>query len=238
MNKSEISQIKDKCEGDLRFLCKYILGMADWYDPLHNDLERILKLPNPQKLILMPRGHLKSSVVTVGWVIQQILKNPNIRILLTNAVWQRTREFLGQIQGLLTDKSILSTIYGSFDGPGSKFTQDEITIAQRTIGTVKEPTITTAGVETALTGGHYDIIMHDDLVEENNIGTKEQIQKIIRFYQNSLDLLDPGGKLIVIGTRWAMGDLYGHIIENEMGTINGKPIEAENRIKWREYIKT
>jgi len=233
---AELTHLKYKCENDLKFLCKEVLGMKDWDDALHGDLVRELSLPARQKLLLVPRGHLKSSIVTVGWAIQQVLKNPNIRIFLTNAVWDLSRNFLREIVGLITDKSLLSTIYGQFNGKGSKFTEDEIIISQRTIGTVKEPTIKTGGVEKAVTGMHFDIIIHDDLVEENNIGTAEQIRKVIRFRTNCLDLLDPGGLEIIIGTRWAMGDLYGHLIETEMTSLNGKEVTPMQRAKWREML--
>lgn len=233
----DILSLQDKCKTDLKYLCKNVLGMDSWQNGLHDELAAFLEEPTDRKLILVPRGHFKSSIVTVGWSIQQILRDPNVRILITNAVWDLSRKFLREISGLLTDKSLLPEIFGRFDGPGSKFTQDEITVSQRTRGTIKEATITTAGVETALTGGHYDIILHDDLVEENNIGTKEQIQKIIRFYQNSLDLLDPGGKILVVGTRWAMGDLYGTLIETEMDSLNGKLVPPEMRTQWRDLLK-
>jgi hypothetical protein len=237
LTKQQIESLQTKCRTDLKYLCKTILGMEDWQDGLHDQLAAFLEDPAEKKLILVPRGHFKSSIVTVGWSIQQVLRDANTRILITNAVWDLARKFLREISGLLTDKSLLPEIFGRFDGPGSKFTQDEITVAQRTRGTIKEATLTTAGVETALTGGHYDIILHDDLVEENNIGTKEQIQKIIRFYQNSLDLLDPGGRILVVGTRWAMGDLYGTLIENEMDVLNGKIVPPEMRTQWRELLK-
>lgn len=233
---AEISALKRRCKTDLKFLCKQVLGMKDWDDLLHGDLVREIDLPARHKLLLIPRGHLKSSIVTVGWAIQQILINPNIRIYITNAVWDLSRKFLREISGLLIDKSPLSDIFGQFNGSRSQFTQDEITISQRTIGTVKEPTIQTGGVEKAVTGAHFDIIIHDDLVEENNIGTPEQIKKIIRFRQNCLDLLDPGGLEIIIGTRWAMGDLYGHLIETEMTTLNGKEVSPSERAKWRELL--
>lgn len=237
LSKPELALLREQCRTDLRFLARNILGMTAWEDSLHNDLAKFLDAPSDKKLILVPRGHLKSSLVTVAWTIQQLLRDVNTRILITNAVWDLSRKFLREISGLLTSKSLLPELFGAFDGPGSKFTTDEIVIAQRTRGTIKEASITTAGVETALTGGHYDIIIHDDLVEENNIGTKEQIQKIIRFYQNSLDLLDPGGKVLVVGTRWAMGDLYGHLMETEMDSLNGVPVVPEMRTQWREILK-
>lgn len=232
----ELRALRLRCQTDLKFLCVEVLGMVDWDDELHGDLVRELSMPDTNKLLLIPRGHLKSSIVTVGWTIQQIIINPNIRIYITNAVWGLSKDFLREIIGLLTDKSQLSDIFGQFDGKGSKFTEDEIIISQRTVGTIKEPTITTGSIEKADTGNHFDIILHDDLVEENNINTADQIKKVIRFRNNCLDLLDPGGLEIIIGTRWAMGDLYGHLIENEMSSLNGKAILPDQRSNWRELI--
>jgi len=235
--KKQIEQLQNKCKTDLRFLCKYVCGMDIWEDTLHNRLVQHLESPGPNKLILMPRGHLKSSIVTGAWAVQQLLRDPNTRILITNAVWDRAREFLEQITSLLTHSSMLPQIFGSFEGPTSRFTRDEITIAQKSSVSKRGPSIRTAGLESSLTGSHCDIMVHDDLVEESNINTPEQIKKVIRFYTNSLDLLDPGGRIVVIGTRWANPDLYGHIIASEMTSLNGLPISGEQRITWREMLK-
>lgn len=225
------------CKTNLKFLCKDVLGMEQWEDSLHNNLTQFLNTSGNQKLILMPRGHLKTSIVTVGYSIQQVLKNPNIRILINNAVWDNARKILNQISEYMTYKSLLPMIYGPFKSPRCRWTQDEIEVDQKTSGTSKEATITTGGIETARTGLHFDLIIHDDLVERNNVGTREQIQKVITFYRDSLDLLDPGGTMIVVGTRWALGDLYGHILDNEINSLNGKRI-TEDLGSWRNIVPT
>ena len=237
IDKTQIKELQEKCKTDLRFLAKYVCGLTYWEDSLHNELVQVIQGPEKKKLILMPRGHLKSSIVTVAWVIQQLLINPNIRILITNSVWDRAREFLGQISALLTHGSLLPQIFGSFEGPTARFTQNEITIAQKTNTSARGPSIRTAGSDSALAGSHCDILVHDDLVEESNINTSDQIQKIIRYYQNSLDLLDPGGIVIVIGTRWAMPDLYGHIMNKEMTSFNGHLTDVNTDVKWRDLLK-
>lgn len=224
------------CRNDLKFLCKNVLQMIDWEDSLHGQLEQELKAPEDTKLILLPRNHLKSSIISVGYTIQSILNNFNIRVLLTNAVWEFSRKLLGQITGFLTNKSVLPELFGAFDGPNGRFTQDSITVAQRDSGLVKDPTITTAGLESALTGTRYDLIIHDDLVDPTNIGTMDQIKKVINFYNQSRDLVDRKTKIIVVGTRWHQSDLYGHLIENQMTSFNGKKIAPEERVRWREWL--
>jgi len=61
-------------------------------------------------------------------------------------------------------------------------------------------------------GMHYDVIIVDDPVSDNNTGTREQIEKVIQHYKLLLSLLEPNGKLIIIGTCWDFGDLYGYLI--------------------------
>lgn len=235
--KDKTEALKMACKTDLRFLCKEVLGMKDWEDNLHGGLAEELEQPESRKLFLMPRGHLKSSIITVGWGLQQVLRDPNIRVLITNAVWDKARAFLNQISGYMTDKSALPQIFGAFQTPNMRWTRDEIEISQKTLRTIKEPTISTAGLEKSLTGYHYDLIIHDDLVDKENVTTKEQIEKVKSFYRNSLPLLDPGGRIVVIGTRWVIGDLYQELIETQATSINGRKIETvDDRLNWRSYI--
>jgi hypothetical protein len=231
----KVALMQVACKRDLRFLCEDLLGMDKWEPSLHDDLARFLAKDSRRKMILMPRGHLKSSIVTVGWAIQRLLANPNIRILIASAVWNNAREFLRQIQGFLTDRSLLPKLFGPFMNSKTRWTADDLDIAQRTDFTKRGATISTAGIEGSKTGMHYDLIIADDLVVRENVSTPDQIQKVITFYRDLLDLLDPGGELVLIGTRWTLGDLYGWVMENEMASLNGHVFKTpEERMDWRK----
>lgn len=225
-----VAHLRLMCRTNLKFLCKEILGMDKWDDVLHDDLQNFLEKSGTHKLILVPRGHLKSSIVTVGWCIQQILIDPNETILIRNAVWDLSREFLKQISNYLQSE-ILVSIFGVFCQPQSVWTKEVIEIAQKTDLVDRQPTITTAGLETALTGRHFKTIIDDDLVGQQNVTTKEQIQKVIQVYGDSENLLNPGGKHVIIGTRWANRDLYGHILTTDTNTVN---LENVNKIEGNE----
>lgn len=227
--------LKFKCENDLEFLATKILGQTVWQKGLHDELAEILNSPEPNKLLLVPRGHFKSTIGTVIWTVQQILKDHNIRILITNAIYDQAAEFLGQIIGFLRNP-VLVELYGNFEGPGSRITQETITIAQKKDITRRGPSVRIAGLGSTLTGSHPDIMIHDDLVTDANVSTSEQIQKVIRFYESSLDLLNPGGTVVVIGTRYAEGDLYGKLI-HEAETINGILVDEARREKWRDVLR-
>lgn len=232
-DEKKVERFQELCRKSLKFLGQGILGYDDW-SALHDEIELELDAPENMKLILVPRGHLKSSVITIAKPIQWLLRDPNERILIANAVWDNARHFMWKIQDYLTDKSILPHLFGNF--VSKRWNQDEFVIAQRTVAHA-EPSIATTGLEKTQTSQHYTKILMDDLVVRENIGTKEQKQKVITFFKDTLDLLEPSGELVIVGTRWANGDLYQYIIENLAGMINGKRVRTHNeRMGWRDLI--
>lgn len=215
---AELADIRETCRTNLKYLAKEVLGMSKWDDNLHDNLAEYIEKSGKHKLILIPRGHLKSSIVTIAWSIQQLLRDPNKRILIRNAVWDQSRRFLGQIQGYLEDGQ-LPMIFGRFKTQKTIWTKEECDIHQKKVKKAS-PSIMTAGLDTSLTGLHFDIVIDDDLVNDKNTSTKEQIQKVIEVYNDSFNLLDRGGQHIVVGTRWNNKDLYGHILTTDTKTVN------------------
>lgn len=204
-------ELREACRSSLHFLSTEILGYNDW-DTVHDDLEVFIRRPSAKKAILLPRGHLKTSIATIALPVQEILKNQNIRILLANQVWDRARDMLSEIKAHLSDHSALSQIFGGFSS--ERWNQDGITVRGRTVPH-KEPTIFTTGVEAETTGGHYDLIILDDLMGLQNSQTPEQRQKVKRFRRSMINLLEPGGRLLEIGTRWHLDDTFAEIFEKE-----------------------
>ena len=52
------------------------------------------------------------------------------------------------------------------------------------------------------------------MVSERNVTTKEQIEKVKQHYKLAFSLLEPGGLLIIIGTRYHMNDLYNDVLQD------------------------
>lgn len=215
LDAEQAEQIKKYCKESLFFLCGQFLGYKDW-DMVHDDVERFLRKPARKKALMLPRGHLKTSFVTIGYTIQCLLKNPNTRVLIGNGVWDIARSFLSEIKAQL-EQSQLKYLFGEFQS--ARWNADEIIIKQRT-KPLKEPTVATTGVEAETTGGHYDIIILDDLIGLQNSQTPEQRAKVKRFRRSMINLLEPGGLLIEIGTRWHLDDTFSEIFEKEMKYYN------------------
>jgi hypothetical protein len=231
--KQKILKLQDRCKNDLKFLVTKIMQMPRWSEPLHTEATAMMQSPGDRKLLLLPRGHQKSTIFSVGMAIQEILKEPDIRVKIISATWPLAKDLLHQTKSILM-QSALPDIFGSFFQPMCRWTTDNIDVAQRKRW-LKDPTISTGGIDTGKTGGHCDLMIFDDIVTPENTTTPDQVRKIVDGYQACLPLLDPGGKIWMIGTRYVMADIYGYLIENESRSINGKLLEnEEQRKKWRE----
>lgn len=198
------------CKRDLRYLCREILGFKDW-DTCHDDMAQFLKEHDqaPRKLILVPREHLKTSIVTVGGAIQEIIRNPNVTILISNLVLSNAEKILSEIKECLMKPDMVA-MFGDFVGP--LWNRDEIVVKQRT-STDKTPTISIGSPDKVLTSQHFDIIILDDILDDSVLGTADQILKTRNYYSKIIDLLKrPHGKLSVVGTRYDDKDLYGTIM--------------------------
>lgn len=206
----QIQKIKELCQKSLYFNCIQFLGYPDW-DVVHDDVEKFLLRPARKKALLLPRNHLKSTITTIAFTIMQILKNPNIRILIANGVWDISRKFLDEIKAQL-ENSQLKYLFGEF--VSARWNADEIIVRQRTKA-LKEPTIMTTGVEAETTGGHFDLIILDDLMGLQNSQTSEQREKVKRFRRSMINLLEPKGLLIEVMTRWHLDDTFTEIIGKE-----------------------
>lgn len=236
MSVDKINQLKHLCENNLKYLTTTVLGLNRWSDDVHGGIEQHLNAPGDRKLVLLPRGHQKTTIISVCWVIQQLLKNPNETVGIYSATWPLAKDILVQIKNILV-YSPLKDIYGSFQSDSGRWTLSNIDIAQKNVMLSKNPSISTGGVDTGKTGTHCSLMLFDDIVTPENTTTPDQVRKTIESYQDCLPLLDPGGRIVVIGTRYTMGDLYGSLIQNEARSINGYELQdEEERKNWRKFV--
>src|SRR3990167_46115 len=213
-----LGRIRTEASKDLFVFNKYVLeaekGDSSFVKlgEFHKDLcHFVTDRHDRKKLILIPRSHLKSKLITIGYSLFRIIQDPKIRILIYSATWQMAVDLHLSIQKVLQSNEMIHTLYGNLFEGAKEQSQDRTRLKEND---KREPTVTAAGIDNNLVGGHYDIIIMDDVVNRDNINTREQIEKVVKRYKDSLDLLEPKGQLIIIGTRWHDSDLYGWILDS------------------------
>jgi len=194
-----------------------VVGWKDLYEPLHKPLCYFIQDNEGQwkKLVLLPRGHFKSSVVTVGYSLWRIARDSKVRILIANATFPLASTFLSQIKDHIQRNDKFKQLFGDLYSSADKWSEQAITVKREESYERKEPTVTAFGIGGNLVSQHYDVVLLDDLVNRENTHTADRIYDVMMFYKDVLDLLEPGGTLIIVGTRWHEADLYGWLMDED-----------------------
>lgn len=213
-------QILDNNRIDI--LATEVLGYK--LQPFHLAMQRFQFL-HPKSLQLSFRGGGKTTSCTVTKAIHYICKNRNITILLGSESKSNSVGFLTEIKGHLENNERLIEMFGRFYDPNvvPKWADSEIVVVGRTKHP-KESTITCIGVDSSITSKHFDVLLTDDLVTDENARTPHMRQRTKTWYYKTYrPLLHPPndseehrGEHHHLGTRQHFDDLYGHLQENEL----------------------
>lgn len=210
--------MREQAKKDLFLLCKSCLNYGDIDNPLHRELISMLEKDPDKHLFLLPRGHLKSCIITAAYSIWCILRNPNIRIGICANTTGLAREHMRLIKRPFESNELFKMmfpdiLYQDPQNESSKWSESEITV-KRT-GVMRESTVETFGIDPLPTGHHYDLIIYDDIVTPESVTTLELMKKTKDLFSLSLSLLEPHGRRLVTGTRYHFGDLYSDLIESK-----------------------
>lgn len=213
-----ILAVKERYKKDLYTFAKLGLGYRDMTKNTHGPICKVLMGNSRKKLIVVPRGTFKSTLCSITYPIWLLINEPNHRILLDSELYTNSSKFLREIKGHLTSKHIMD-LFGDFKND-TNWNEAEITINQRT-KVYKESSITCSGIGAQKTSQHYSVIICDDLSSPDNTATEDLREKVINHYRLYISLLEPGGTMVVVGTRYAYGDIIGHILQNEIDKKEG-----------------
>ncbi len=168
---------------------------------------------HPSSLILAPRGHGKSTILNIAYSLWHLIQNPDIRILIVSNTQAQAQAFLREIKRHLEGNPDLKKYYGNLCG--TPWSENEIDISARRLMT-KEASVTAMGMYGPVIARHYDLIILDDVIdEENGSSARQRAKTLIWYYKELLPTLEPHGKIHLIGTRYHYLDLYGHLMERE-----------------------
>ena len=169
--------------------------------------EHVGKKGRWKRFLALPRGTAKTSLVQ-AYATWRVVKNPNLRVFFTSEVKSLSLDSAAHIMAFLTAPHVEAR-YGKFKGDRD-WQRGKFIVSQRTLPR-KEPTMMAGGVDVSSQGRHYDLIIADDLQGKTNT-TPEGIAKVKDYLRLLWPILDPGGELIWICTRWDFEDVAGDIL--------------------------
>lgn len=185
------------CAGDLFFLLVHGMGRADMDNDFCFARCREVQAVPDGCLDLWAREHYKSTIITVGLTIQNILNNPALTVGIFSHTRPIAKAFLRQIKREFETNRLLRELFPHICPPGrgeSRTWSEDNGIVVRRENNPKENTVEAWGlVDGQPTGKHFDLLIYDDVVTLESVSTPEQIAKTTEAWRLSLNLGARGG---------------------------------------------
>lgn len=232
--------MRQLCRRDLFYLLVYVCGRDDMDNNwLYSRCREVQSNPDGH-LDLWAREHYKSTIITYGKTIQDILINPEITVGIFSFNRPTAKSFLRQIKREFENNDVLKMSFPDvlYDNPArqsSKWSEDDGIIVKRSLNP-KEATVEAWGlVDSQPTGKHYKLMVYDDVVTRESVTNPDMIAKVTETWELSRNLTSDGGKTRYVGTRYHYADTYQTIIDRQAaririypgtidGTETGKPV--------------
>lgn len=190
-------------------------------------------------LDLWSREHYKSTIITFGAIIQEIIRNPEITIGIFSHDRPNAKKFMVVIKEEFEENAELKALYPEifWQSPkkqARKWNEDE-GIAVVRYSNRKEATVEAWGIDNLPTGRHFGLLVYDDIIDEKKVTNPDMIKSTTNQWELSLHLGERGGRVRMCGTRYHFGDTYGVILGRKVfkerrypatddGSFDGKPV--------------
>ena len=203
-----------------------------------------------------PRDHGKSEIFCIAYPLRRICEDPNIRILIVQKTATEAEKTLGVIKQELESNGALKLYYAQhwarqagnrdISNAGGKvalggtrkeaaWQQRKIYVKRRRRG--KDPTVEAVGVGGAVTGGHFDVIILDDVEDDENTKTPERLTQLANWFNGTiLQLREPGTKTVVVGTfKTNAKDIYNTLRDNPVWSVVIRSAIVSHRLEDIQY---
>ena len=205
---------------DLFYLLVRACGRVDMLNEFAFARVREVEASPNGHLDLWAREHFKSSTITFGLTIQDILKDPEITFGIFSHTRPIAKAFLRQIMRELESNKTLhaafpDVLWGEDVRQAPKWSEDDGIIVRRK-SNPNEATIEAWGlVDGQPTSKHFKVLLYDDIVVAGSVTTPEMIAKTMTEMERSYNLGTTPGIKRGAGTRWHFNDTYRTVIDRQ-----------------------
>lgn len=216
-------------------------------DPIfHRWMANILSLED-DKLLLVPRGHLKTTWAKAR-IVQRVLQNPNTRIGLFSVTSRKVMKELRDIKRLFTNQTLMSLFPDIIPDPEKDFrgwqksTAEELTLCRDPdlSEPPEESQITALGSGARIAGMHIDELFPDDIIDKDSVNTAELMEKTEDWWAFMNAVLEVTGLTTMLGTFYHTRDLYNLIIREKQFKHNRifiRPCMKDGEILYKSWFR-
>lgn len=224
--------MRSLCRTDLFYLLRYQCYRADLdRDWLYDRCREVQQEPD-EYLDLWAREHYKSTIITYGKTMQDILVDPEITGSIFSFNRPIAKAFLRQIKREFELNEGLKHLFDDIlwadpKKESPKWSEDDGIVVKRK-GNPKEATLEAWGlVDGQPTSKHFGLMIYDDIVTRDSVTTPEMIQKVNDAWELSRSLKTEGGRSRYAGTRYHYNDTYSLMMERKSARPRIYPAEID-----------
>jgi predicted phage terminase large subunit-like protein len=216
-----IAHLRNLCRTDLYFLLRYGCNRKDLENEWLFQRCREVQASPDGHLDLWAREHYKSTIITFGMTIFDILRDPEATIGIFSHTRPIAKGFLRHIKIELESNENLKAWFPDilWSNPAKespKWSEDDGLIVRRQTNP-KESSIESWGlVDSQPTGKHFKTRCYDDIVVPGSVGSPEMIGKTSEALALSDNLGTIGGAARFVGTRYHFLDSYSDMLTRKI----------------------
>lgn len=184
-----------------------LLGLVcDWF---HNKLMQDYLGPFVRKerdcIVVTPPGMGKTALV-IATIVTIFVRDPKAHVIVLSNGESLAHMIVRNVLRILQSEVIQTLRPLTF----SKATESQFTIA----GNDGRPSLLGAGTRTVLVGNRCDYLIVDDGVRDQSQALSAEMDRIWDNFQHVAETrILPEGRVLIVGTRWALSDLVGRIMD-------------------------
>lgn len=210
---------------DRFYLLTVLLHRQDALHPWLYARCREVEAAPDKHLDLWAREHYKSTIITFAGAIQEIVRDPEITVVIFSHTKPVARKFFNQIRTELETNDDLKRVYAEvlWQDPrkeSPRWSEDKGIVVKRQ-SNPKEATLEGHGlVDGQPTGGHWALRIYDDVVVPESVTSPDMVAKTTAAWElsDNLGARDEegnGGRAWHVGTRYSFMDTYQEILNRK-----------------------
>lgn len=182
---------------------------ARHHELIADKLEAVERGDIDRLMIFMPPRHGKSELASKRFPAWCLGRNPQMQIIAASYNSDLANDFGRHVRNIVAEPEFSQVFPNVSLAPDSQ--------AANRMNTNKGGSYVAAGVGTAVTGRGAHIALIDDPFKDREEADSERRREIVwDWYRSTLfTRLMPGGRIVLIQTRWHEDDLAGRLLEQE-----------------------
>ena len=202
-----------KAQRNLFWLATEILGYKLLSETFHreicDDMDRMRREGVRRQMELWPRGHYKTTI-QIARIIQDLLWDADETIFVCHAVEDEVGKIVQEAGSHLLKNAELRALKPEMMPAKTdrRFLKALQFTVKRPDYMQRQPSVQGKSTGSEITGAHCNRVYLDDIVGRNTIADSGLPRVKSWFRSTVMPVLNPGGTILVTGTRWDLDDPY------------------------------